>query len=157
MKRSWTVGLLIALFISIFIYFSFDQITPGEIENAPDWVSLENAMESASVDDRLILIDIYEVGCRFCRQMDREVYPAESVRAMLDRSFHPVKINGRAETPLIYRGSEMPSSEFASMLGVSAYPFTVIMDSEGQVISQRRGFMGTSDLNRFMSDALSQN
>jgi len=96
------------------------------------------------------MIDIFEVGCQFCRAMEREVYPSPSVRAVLDRDFVPVKINGHSENMITYNGEQMTEQQFASKMGVTAYPFTVIMDSEGNVIDSRRGYMNIVNFSSFL-------
>jgi thioredoxin-related protein len=153
MKRKAIIGSILALFVVVFAYISFQQIQPQEIENEPDWLTLNEAFDKSAVDERLILIDIYEVGCRFCREMAREVYPSETVRAVIDRSYNPVKLNGNSDDMIIYRGREMSKKEFAAEMGVSAFPFTVIMDPEGNVIDRRRGFMDIQGLARFLRNS----
>lgn len=153
MKRKVVIGALIFAFIGIFAFFAFDQIVPEEIENAPDWLTLQEAMEMSEDDNRLILVDIYEVGCRFCRQMEREVYPSQTIRAILDRDFHPVKVNGNSENVLKFLGEEMQEKDFASKMGVTAFPFTVVLDPEGNVLDRRRGYMDIQSLSRFLRDA----
>ena len=153
MSRKTIIGAIIAVFIGVFIYFSFSQITPEEIENAPEWMPLHIAMDQASANDRLLMIDIYEVGCRFCRMMDREVYPAPTIRTILDRSFYPVKVNGHSENKLVFNGQEMTEKEFASRMGVTAYPFIVVMDAEGNVIDRRRGYQDVVGFSRFLNAA----
>ena len=153
MKRPLIITGVIVLFIGIFAYNAMDTITPKENENAPDWMELDEAITLAESDEKLILIDIFEVGCQFCRAMNREVYPAPSTRAVIDRDFHPVKINGNSDNMTTFLGEEMKESEFAQKMGVTAYPFTVIMDAEGNVIDQRRGYMDVAGLTNFMRNA----
>lgn len=154
MNRKVLFGMLLAVFIGIFAFYSFQQIQPAEIENEPDWLNLTEALEKASQDQRLIMIDIYEVGCTFCRQMSREVYPSPTVRAVIDRSYHPVKLNGNSTSnTVIYKGEEITEKEFAGMMNVTAFPFTVIMDSEGNVIDRRRGYLDIQGLSRFLRSA----
>ncbi len=154
MNRKIIIGAIIALFIAIFAFFSFSQIIPQEIENAPEWIPLNTAMEQAAVDGRLIMVDIYEVGCQFCRKMDRETYPSPSVRAVLDRAYHPVKINGNSENMMIYQGEEIAERDFANKMGVTAFPFTVILDAEGNVIDRRRGYQDVVGFTRFLNRAI---
>lgn len=154
MKRPLIITILIALFLSVFLFFAFNQITPQEIENAPDWMTLEEASGIAQNDDKLILIDVYEVGCKFCRAMEREVYPSPSVRAVLDREYHPVKVNGNSDNMMRYRGETMSEKEFAALMGVTAFPFTVILDAEGNIVDRRRGYMDTPTLTRFLRAAV---
>ncbi len=115
---------------------------------------MEQAMTMASVDDRLVMIDIYEVGCQFCRKMDRETYPSPSVRSVLDRDYHPVKINGNSEEIMNFLGVELAHRDFAAQMGVTAFPFTVIMDAEGNVIDSRRGYQDIVGFTRFLNSAV---
>jgi thioredoxin-related protein len=153
MKRSLIITFFIAAFLGVFLYYSFTQITPQEIENAPDWLTIEEALEKAEEDGRLIVIDIFEVGCQFCRAMNRDVYPAPSTRAVIDRDFHPVKINGNSDDKITFLGEEMSEKEFANRMGLTAFPFTVIIDSRGNVIDSRRGYLGVAEITRFMRNA----
>lgn len=156
MRRKIIISAACTAFIAVFLYFSFSQVTPLEIENAPEWRNLETAMKEVNAQQtgRLILIDIYEVGCRFCRQMEREVYPSESIRTLIDEKFVPVKVNGNSDNPIVYNGETMTQQEFAARMGVSAFPYTVVMDSDGNVLNSRRGYMGIADLSRFLNDIL---
>lgn len=156
MKRPLIITALVAAFLGIFLYNAFNEVTPKEVENAPEWVPIEEAMEKAKEDGRLVLIDIYEVGCQFCRAMNREVYPSQSTRAVIDRDFYPVKINGNSEEQITFLGEEMTQQSFANSLGLTAFPFTVVMDHEGNVINSRRGYMGVQDLNGFLRNTVSE-
>jgi len=153
MKRSLIITSCIVAFLGVFLYNAFDEVTPKEIENAPDWVPIEEAFAKAEQDGKLLLIDIYEVGCQYCRAMNREVYPAPSTRSVLDREFYPVKINGNSEKVITFQDKEMTEQEFANSLGLTAFPFTVVMNHEGNVINSRRGYMGVQDLTSFLRDA----
>ena len=154
MNRKVVIGLIITIFIGIFAYFSFSQIMPEEIENAPEWMPLNEAIKQAAEHDRLVMIDIFEVGCQFCRAMDREVYPSPTIRTILDRDFYPVKINGHSEQMVTFLGEEMRERDFASRMGVTAYPFVVIMDGEGNVLDRRRGYQDVVGFSRFLNSSV---
>ena len=154
MSRKYIIGIFIFFFISVFAFFSFSQIKPIEVENEPDWLTLPEAMQLASSDERLIFVDIYEVGCQWCRKMTREVFPSPTVRAVLDRDFHPVKLNGNSSNRITFKGQEMSEQEFASMMGVTAFPFSVVLDSDGNVIDRRRGYMDIQGFARFLRNAV---
>lgn len=156
MKRKLLIGLGTLMFFAVFVYFSAQQIQPEEIENAPEWISLDDALERAAVENRLVMIDIYEVGCKFCRAMDREIYPSPSVRAVLDREYVPVKVNGHSDEMLNYMGREMSEKDFALQMGVTAYPFTVLMDASGNVIDSRRGYQDIVTFSRFLRGAVEE-
>ena len=156
MNRKLVIELGALIFFAIFVYFAVQLIQPEEIENAPEWVSLQEALERASAEDRLVMIDIYEVGCKFCRAMDREIYPSPSVRSVLDREYVPVKINGHSEAMLNFLGEEMSEKDFALRMGVTAYPFTVLMDANGNVIDSRRGYQDIVTFTRYLRGAVEE-
>jgi len=156
MKRPLIITGLIAAFLGVFLYNALNEVTPQDIQNAPDWLPIDEAMTKAEQDGRLTIIDIYEVGCQFCRAMNRDVYPAPSTRAVIDRDFYPVKINGNSEESIIFMGEEITQQAFANSLGLTAFPFTVVMDHNGNVINSRRGYMGVQDLTQFMRNAREQ-
>lgn len=153
MKRPLIITGIIVAFLGLFLYNALKEVTPQEIQNAPDWLPIAEAMTKAEQNNRLIIIDIYEVGCQFCRAMNRDVYPAPSTRAVIDRDFYPVKINGNSEETITFMGEEVTQQSFANNLGLTAFPFTVVMDHNGNVINSRRGYMGVQDLTRFMRNA----
>ena len=154
MNRKLIIALLIAGFIGIFAFYSFREVQPKEIENAPEWMALEAAQKHANAENKLIMIDIYEVGCQYCRAMEREIYPSPSVRAILDHDFYPVKVNGHSENRLVYKGEEMTEQEFAAEMGVTAYPFTVILDGNGDVVDSRRGYMSVVNFSSFLKNSV---
>lgn len=154
MSRKVLIGIFIAAFLAVFAYYSFNQVIPREIENEPDWQPLNIAIDQASNGEKYILVDIFEVGCQWCRKMSREVYPSPTIRAILDRDFLSVKINGNSESLITYRGQEMTQREFSALMGVTAFPFTVILDNEGNIVDRRRGYMDTQSLSRFLKDAI---
>lgn len=153
MKRPLIITGIIVAFLGVYLYNAMKEVTPQEIKNAPNWLPIEEAMTKAEQDGRLIIIDIYEVGCQFCRAMNRDVYPAPSTRAVIDRDFHPVKINGNSEETITFMGEEITQQAFANSLGLTAFPFTVVLDHQGNIINSRRGYMGVQDLTQFMRNA----
>lgn len=154
MNRKTVILLAVAIFIGIFSWYSFDQITPEEIENEPDWVPLQMAQERAGEDNRLIVVDIYEIGCKFCRAMHREIYPAPTIRTIIDRDFHPVQVDGNSDDPIVYNGEQITAKEFAQRMGVTAYPFTVILDAEGNILDRNRGYMDVVTFSRFLKESV---
>lgn len=157
MNRKVFIGLLIAGFIGVFGYFSLNQIKPKEIENAPAWMPLQAAQTQATSNNKLIVVDIFEMGCQYCRAMHEETYPSPTVRAVLDRDFYPVQINGHSENKIVFQGKEITEKEFASRMGVTAYPFTVILDAEGNILDRQRGYMDVVNFSRFLKGGVEKN
>lgn len=141
---------IIGIFVGIFAYTSIKKTAPLQIENAPNWISLEQAQLEAKDSGKNILVDVFEVGCKFCRAMEREVYPDSTVRAVLDAGYIPVKVNGNSEEMILYNGEEVMSRAWAQGKGIFVFPGTLILNPEGEVIKSRTGFMSVDELRRFL-------
>lgn len=148
-KKSIIFG-IIGIFIGVFLYNALTSTKKEEIKNAPNWVSLKYAQDKAIETGKLVLVDVWETGCKFCKAMEREVYPDSTVRHVLDANYIPVKVNGNSDEFLTFRGKTMTSREFAGKFGVYAYPTTLILDTSGNLLKKKTGFMGVDDFRRFL-------
>lgn len=144
------ITITIVAFLGIFAIISLNNVKPKEIENAPDWQTIDVALEQVTNTEKLILVDVYEVGCKFCRAMERNVYPDPSVRAVIDRDYIPVKLNGNAEDLVTVNGATMSSQDYAQSFGVFVFPTTLILDANGDLIKKKTGYMGVDELRRFL-------
>lgn len=77
MKKKTIFVAVIVVLVGVFLYSALQSTKPVEIPNAPDWRTLEQAQEEARVTGKLILVDVYEDGCKYCRALEREVYPIQ--------------------------------------------------------------------------------
>ncbi len=150
MNKKLIITALIAVFIGIYLFNALKSTAPIEIENAPDWMTLAAAQEEAKETDKLILVDVYEVGCKYCRAMEREVYPDSTVRAVLDAGYIPAKVDGNSEELITFNGEQVMSREWAQNYGVYVFPGTLIIDAEGILIRSKTGFMNVDELRRFL-------
>ena len=150
MKKKYIIIGAISLFIAYFLYSSLQTVQPEINLNSPDWVALNEASDLARQADKLILVDVFEVGCKYCRAMDREVYPDSTVRAVMDPAFVPVKLDGNSEELVSFNGVESTASEFAKSKGAYVFPTTLILDADGNVINSRTGFMSADELRDFL-------
>ncbi|MEX0608197.1 MAG: DUF255 domain-containing protein [Balneolaceae bacterium] len=150
MQKKHFILIGLSLFLGIFIYVSMSKVQPTVIENSPNWVSLQEAQAKAAASDKLILVDVYEVGCKYCRAMDREVFPDSTVRAVMDKGYIPVKIDGNSTELISFNNSQVASRDFAQSKGAYVFPTTLILDAEGNVLKKKTGFMGVDELRQFM-------
>lgn len=132
------------------MYHSLQETKPIEIENSPDWVSLEEAQVQSASTGKLIMVDVFEIGCKYCRAMEREVYPDSTVRLVIDQGYIPVKLDGNSEEPITINGEQMSSREFAQSKGAFVFPTVLILDSQGELIKKRTGYMGIDELRQFL-------
>lgn len=123
---------------------------PNSIENSPEWVPIHEAQTLAASTDKLIFVDVYEVGCKYCRAMDREVFPDSTVRQVMDADYIPVRIDGNSTEFISFSGTDISSREFAQSKGAFVFPTSLILDSEGNVIKKKTGYMGVDEFRRFL-------
>jgi thioredoxin-related protein len=150
MSKKSIVAIVLGAFLGIFVYKALQHTAPVQIENAPQWRALDKGLEEASKKDKLVLVDVYEDGCKYCRAMEREVYPDSTVRAVLDAGYIPVKINGNADEPITWKGESVSSRSWAQQQGVFVFPGTLILDAQGNLLKRRTGFMNADELRQFM-------
>ncbi|MBO6523069.1 MAG: DUF255 domain-containing protein [Balneolaceae bacterium] len=150
MSKKIIITGVISTFIAIFLFNALKTTAPQEIENAPEWRTLAAAQEEAKESDKLILVDVYEVGCKYCRAMEREVYPDSTVRAVLDAGYIPAKVDGNSEELITFNGEQVMARNWAQSQGVYVFPGTLILDAEGNQVKQRTGFMNVDELRQFL-------
>ncbi len=150
MKKRTLIFIGIGVFIGIFLYSSLRTVKPVEIKNAPNWVSLEAAQKEAASSNKLIMVDVFEVGCKYCRAMEREVYPDTTVRVVIDEGYIPVKLDGNSEELVRFNGREIQAREFAQSKGAFAFPTVLVLTAEGDVVKKRTGFMNIDELRQFL-------
>lgn len=150
MNRKGIAVSLIVIFLAAISFYTFTQMQPEKIENEPDWISLNKALENASEEDKFVFIDFFEPNCQWCKKLKREVYPSTAIRSVLDRDFYSVKINGNSDDRVHYKGKFITQVEFSAMIGVSAYPYLVIMGPDGEVVERHLGYTDVQGLSRFL-------
>ncbi len=155
MKRKLLISLFISLFLIFFAYQAIQNVNPENRVTETEWVSFEEAFLLAAMDNKYLLIDIYEIGCKFCRAMEREVYPSDPVVALMDRFYVPVRLDGRSKDLITFLGEAMTEEEFALKMGVTAYPYTVVMRPDGSVVDSQRGYMDSFTFTRWLRSLIS--
>lgn len=150
MNKKIVITIIISAFIGVFLFNALKNTAPIEIENAPEWRTLAQAQDEAAQTGKLILVDVFEVGCKYCRAMEREVYPDSTVRTVLDAGYIPAKVDGNSEELITFNGQQVVSRDWAQSFGVYVFPGTLILDHEGNLLKERTGFMNVDELRQFL-------
>lgn len=148
-KKVFIIG-AITLFLGVFMYNAMLSTDKREIENAPEWRTLDAGLAEAEESGKRVLVDVYEDGCKYCRAMEQNVYPDSTVRTVLDAGYIPVKVNGNSDELITFNGEQVISRTWAQDKGVYVFPGTLILDAKGNTIKQRTGFMNVDELRRFL-------
>lgn len=106
--------------------------------------SWELAKKQAVVEQKLILVDLYFTGCAPCAQMDKEVFPDNKVKALLESNFITFK-------------SDILKEEIGKKLsmkyGVTGFPTFLLMNSDGKVIDIAGGFQSVEQFTALLQNA----
>lgn len=130
--------ILLFILVSGYTYTSIAQQPP---EDNIDWQQMDHALDLASDEDKMILIDVFAEWCPYCQRMQAEVYPDAAVGEQISRYFIPVRINTESEQYLTYKGNTFTEAEFATALRFRSVPTTYFMNADGEVVGQQPGFL----------------
>ena len=72
-------------------------LAPGA--RAVEWKTWNAGLAAAASSRRPVIVDVYTDWCRWCRQMDREVYGRADVSGYLAAKFVAVKLNAEGVRP----------------------------------------------------------
>lgn len=104
-------------------------------------VSLEEALNRASQEDKKILIDVYASWCPYCQRMHSEVYTNDEVLRAISEHYLWVKINVESQDMVRYKGSDFTEAQFARALENENVPTTFFMNDEGAIIGVQPGYL----------------
>ena len=92
------------------------------------WNDVDEALETARKENKLVLVDFWASWCGWCAKADREVFPNERVEDIILTHFLPVKVDTD-----VYPQTQMK-------YGVRGLPTIVILDGEGNIKGRIVGF-----------------
>jgi len=132
------VFLLFLLVVPFSSNFAQDASLAAEGIN---WTPFSEAVDLAEKSSKKLLIDIYAPWCRYCRQVQDEVYSDERVRDYVNDTFVVTRLNGDdAEEKFHFREYMLTGQELAMALGAQGFPTTVFLQSNSEYITRLPGF-----------------
>ena len=90
------IALLIAVIgIAAFTNKQTKQILPKSLvfEEKVKWLSWEEAMEANKKQPRKIVVDVYTSWCGWCKVMDKQTFPNDTVADYLNKYYYCVKLD----------------------------------------------------------------
>ena len=121
-----------------------EQGTQPVVWAGPRTYSMPEAQRLASETGKKVLIDVYTVWCGFCRKMAAETYPSQLVKNVVDDHFYVVRLNAESDKKIIFNGEEFTEAELAGAFGVSSFPTTIFINTNGEPLGLQPGFMDAS-------------
>ena len=110
------------------------------VGDPPNWIPMEEASANAKQSGKKILVDVYTDWCGYCKQLDREVYARDDVKAYLDAHFEVVKLDAESFAHVQFQGKTFTKAELASAFRVTGYPATVFLDEESRYVTLLPGY-----------------
>lgn len=104
------------------------------------WKSFNDGMAEAKRSNKKILVDVYTDWCGWCKTMDKKTYADATIADYLSKRYVLVKLNAESDKKLSYRNKQMTEREFSSAFGISGYPSTLFLKSDGEPITVYPGY-----------------
>ena len=110
-------------------------------DDAPDWRPIEEAIQSAEADGKILLLHGYAKWCGWCARLDQDVYTQDDVQAYLADNFEVARVDIENRDTIDFFDFRLPTAWLASGLGITSTPTTVFMDAQsGEVITRLPGY-----------------
>jgi len=88
--------------------------------------SLQEAMEKAAQEEKLIFVDCYTTWCGPCKMMTNSIFPLKTVGDFYNKNYIALKLNMEKEAGM----------KFGSKYPVSAYPTLFYLNAKGEIIQK---------------------
>jgi thiol-disulfide isomerase/thioredoxin len=109
-----------------------------------NWLTLAEAGAEAERQEKPIFVDVYADWCGPCKQMERTVFPTDSVRDLLTGRFVLAKING---------DDPVTGDSLKKQFGIRAYPTYIVLSPAGKERKRRVGFVNATNLVAWLADS----
>lgn len=133
--------LLLALLLAVPLSASAQVDASIIPDDAPAWLSMEDAIASAQADDRVMLVYGYAAWCGFCARFDAEVFTDDAVQEYVDTHFAPVRMDIESRDTLQFFDATVTGRDLGGAMGISGTPTNVFVAADGSLITKMPGFV----------------
>ncbi len=133
-------AIIFVLFPLLFLTASVD---PGEERSGQtiEWISMKQAQDLARQHDKKVLIFAEAQWCTYCRKMDKEVFPEQTVIDTIDKYYYAVRVDIESDKTIEFNGQKMTESQFGYRYRVRSTPTTFFVKPDGEIIGGQPGFL----------------
>ncbi|MBM4165597.1 MAG: DUF255 domain-containing protein [Ignavibacteria bacterium] len=127
------------MFFQLFFLFIFSSAITFSQDTR--WYPFNDGLETATKENKKILMDVYTDWCAWCKRMDKDIYAQNEVKALLNKFFVLVKLNAESNNEVAYNELSLTETMLAQELGVDGYPSTIFFLPNGEVITAVPGYV----------------
>lgn len=125
------------------------------------WYSIEEAVQLASKEPRVLVIDVYTDWCGWCKRMDATTFSDPAVAEILNKNFYPVKLNAEGKEDIVLGdrtfkfvdNGRRGYHEIAAIVtkGRLSYPTISYVDDQGKVLEAAPGYKTAEQFKVYLS------
>jgi len=114
------------------------------------WYSIEEAVQLARQEPRIIVIDVYTDWCGWCKRMEATTFSDPEVADMMNHDFYPVKLNAEGKEDIVigdrtYKFVDNGRRGYHEMAAVVtrgrlSYPTISYVDASGKILEAAPGY-----------------
>lgn len=116
----------------------------GTAEGVFQTLSLEQALQKAKADGKVVMVDFYTVWCPPCKLLDQKTWPDDKVQDWLREKTVAVKIDAEKEEAL------------AAKYGITSYPTLLFVNPSGSELGRIKSFVNPEDFLKRAGDLLAE-
>lgn len=126
--------------VGAIVAVSDGQVAPRAAKSIAWLRSAGDALEMSQESKRPILVYVSSNNCTHCRRMEQEVWSDSAVAEQVEAGFVPLALKAESDAALI------------ATLNVKAYPTTILLSPERQVLSGLAGYVPVPALTALLQE-----
>jgi len=125
------------------------------------WHSIDQAIQLASQEPRVLVIDVYTDWCGWCKRMDATTFSDPEVVELMNKHFYPVKLDAEGKDDIVigdrtYKfvdNGRRGYHEIAAVVtgGRLSYPTISYVDAQGKVLEAAPGYKTADQFRVYLS------
>jgi thioredoxin-related protein len=97
--------LLTVAVIAASFTFKHNDPQPKTTRETVTWYSWQEAMALNKTAPKKLLVDVYTDWCGWCKVMDRETFPNDTIAEYLNKNFYCIKLNAEMRDSIQFSGT----------------------------------------------------
>jgi len=132
--------------LGVFILLALGSFKPQKtnITEELKWYDWNEGVIKAKREGKIALIDTYTDWCHWCKVMDKNTYTSETIIALINKEFVPIKFNPELDKKYINGNDTLSGRQLLSALSggnSSGYPTTYFYLTKKNIMYQEAGYI----------------